>query len=92
MTLGNLSFLCLNAICIGALALVVLGAFMRMYGRRSPYTQTGSNGPIAGRRSPTTSRLRTVDPDALYMDRKGDGGGRRRVGGDVRREVSYEYE
>ncbi|MFW6183517.1 MAG: hypothetical protein ACOC8X_06955 [Chloroflexota bacterium] len=92
MALGKLTFLCLNAICIGALAVVVLGAFIRMYGRHSVYTQADRTGRMTGKRNPAVSRSRTVEPAPYYMERKEDGDGRRRVTGDVRQEVFYEYE
>lgn len=92
MALGKLTFLCLNALCIGALALVVLGAFIRMYGRRPVHTRADRTGRMTGTRNPSVSRSRTVEPAPPYVHRKEDGDGRRRVPEDVRREVFYEYE
>lgn len=90
MALGKLTFLCLNAICIGALALLVLGALIRMYGQPPPHVRSRREPrPAALEPRRQASRLRTVEPDVFYLD---DEPGGRRFRKEPKREVSYEYE
>lgn len=94
MALGKLTFLCLNALCIGSVAVLVLGALMQWYGGRlseKPHADAHQvTGHARNKRRERMPGFRTVDADFYQI-----GAGRkerRRARQDSEREVLYEYD